>query len=77
MTAVALHDGWLTYPYTGPDTALVEIAVGEDDWTPAFLDYDATGLRVAKIRPPAGARNGAIVQLRVNAVIAAQDRYPG
>ncbi len=68
--AAILADGWLEVDYTGNDLAAVHIAVSpglpdDDTWQPAFLDYGADGQRVAKIRPPAGAKARDAVWLRV------------
>lgn len=48
---IAIVNGWLEVPYTGTETAAVEISV-DDVWLPAYLDY-TNGVRVAKVRPPA------------------------
>lgn len=68
----AIRDGWVVVPYSGHDLATVHIAVAqrpvEDDWRPAFLDYDG-GQRVAKIRPPQAANRQVSVWLRVGDVV--------
>lgn len=47
-------DGWLVIPYDGSDRVAVHISIEPDEWLPAFLDYDADGQRIAKVRLPAG-----------------------
>lgn len=69
MTQARLEQGWLRVPYDGPELTLIEIGVG-DGWYPAFLDWDASGRRVAQIRPPAG--DGDVpVRLRSTGVVTA------
>lgn len=50
--SIAVVDGWLEVPYTGPERATIEISTEAEVWVPAYLDY-TNGTRVAKIRPPA------------------------
>lgn len=71
MTA-SLQGGWVTVPYDGPDMALVEIGFGDENWVPAFLDYDLDGVRVAKVRPPADLNFNLPVNLRVSGQESAQ-----
>ena len=53
MAQAKLADGWLMVPYDGPELTTIELGDGTA-WYPAFLDWDATGTRVAQIRPPDG-----------------------
>lgn len=60
MLRAYVQDGWLIVsPYPAPEAAANWIAAtpssspGEEDWKPAFLDWDEKGVRVAQIRPPA------------------------
>jgi hypothetical protein len=66
--------GWLVVaPVDAHDLAAVEIAVGTepDEWRPAYRDWDDSGARVAKIRPPSPDKqtvwiriNGEVTKLR-------------
>lgn len=45
--------GWLSVPFVGDEVTPSYIRVGErGEWRPAYLDWDESGARIAKIRPP-------------------------
>lgn len=62
-----IRDGWLELDCDAPDLVVVEVAVGNGDFRPAFRDRTPDGRRVAKIRPPANMPAGK-ARIRVNGV---------
>jgi hypothetical protein len=69
-----LIDGWVCFPYSGHDTALVEMQAGSGPRRAAFLDW-ANGYRVAKLRPASLRATGTVtVKLYVNGVQASSGR---
>lgn len=66
-TAVLVDAGWVSVPYKGDEFARIELAVGDQtDWYPAYRDWSSGGVRVVKIRPPAGRAGPSIVWLKVD-----------
>lgn len=62
---VTERDGWLMIPYDGPEMALIEIGF-DRHYTPAYLDWDDEGRRVAQAQATPERRAATQVVIRVN-----------
>jgi hypothetical protein len=76
MRGPEVQDGWIVFPYRGPDLATVELGAGHrsPEFHHAYLDW-VGGQRVAKLRPTAFSDipQGAVtITLRVNGQVAGQ-----
>ena len=59
------RDGWLMMPYDGPEMADIELGF-DGQFTPAYLDYDDSGQRVAQARATPERHAAADVVIRVD-----------
>ncbi len=59
------RDGWLMTPYDGPEMANIELGF-DGQFTPAYLDWDDTGQRVAQARATPERRAAASVVIQVD-----------
>ena len=73
---VTERDGWLMVPYDGPELAVIEIGF-DGSWTPAYLDYDDSGQRVAQARATPERRAAAQVAIRVDGTPHSSTGTPG
>ncbi len=59
------RDGWLMIAYDGPEITTIELGF-DSELTPAYLDWDDAGRRVAQARATDQRRDAATVTVYVN-----------
>ncbi len=70
------RDGWLMVAYDGPEMANIELGF-DGQFTPAYLDWDDAGRRVAQARATPERQAAASVVIRVDGELHSSPRGPG